>query len=266
MKSIMELFKGDAVKFFGIDKRVVSNTRTELSEIYVQKNINDWILETDDGMLLHFEFQCTYDVEDLYRFMVSDAIMCFKFKKPVKTMVVYSAEIEDTITTLDIGAIQYNVDAFYMVKLDGDKAYADVKAKIETGKRITKQDIMNIVFLPLMKTGEDRVAKLEQAIMLSKELKTADEQLQIQAMIGMLAEKFVSDEDVLQRLKGLINMGAIAEMIREDARKDAIKEYSVEIARSMLKDDMVGIDFISKHTGLDIDTVKQLQAEMKQGK
>ena len=39
MKSVMELFKGDAVKFFGIDKKIVSGTtlspeaRNDLKEI-----------------------------------------------------------------------------------------------------------------------------------------------------------------------------------------------------------------------------------------
>ena len=48
MKAVMELFKGDAVKFFGIDKRIVSAARTEMSQIQVQKNINDWVLLADD--------------------------------------------------------------------------------------------------------------------------------------------------------------------------------------------------------------------------
>ena len=115
MKNIMELFKGDAVMFFGIDKRVVSATRTELSQLQVRKNINDWVLCADDGSFIHFEFQTTYDEDDLYRFMVSDAMLCYKERKPVKTVVVYSADIQDTVTSLDAGAIQYKADAFYMV-------------------------------------------------------------------------------------------------------------------------------------------------------
>ena len=44
-------------------------------------------------------------------------MLCFKEGKPVKTIVVYSSDIENTNTTLDYGAIKYEVDAFYMAKL-----------------------------------------------------------------------------------------------------------------------------------------------------
>ena len=77
MKSVMELFKGDAVKFFGIDERIVasaSSNATEMTHVSVHKKIKDWLFETESGSFLHFEFQSAYSIKDLARFMVSDAI------------------------------------------------------------------------------------------------------------------------------------------------------------------------------------------------
>ena len=150
MKSVMELFKGDAVKFFGIDKQIISATtlsaatRTELLHIHVQKNIDDWVLEADDNSFLHFEFQSTYDPKDLQRFMVTDAILYYKEGKPIKTIVVYTADIEKAVTKLDAGSIQYSVDTFYMSALDGDQTYAEINAKVTAGEPLTKQDLMSI--------------------------------------------------------------------------------------------------------------------------
>jgi len=254
MKAVMELFKGDAVKFFGINKRIISATRTELSHIQVQKNIDDWVLYADDDTLLHLEFQSDYDKADLVRFMVSDAMLYFKERKPVRTIVVYSAEINDTITTLDAGAIQYSVDAFYMSTLDGDKTYLDIKAKIDAGAPLVKQDLMSIVFLPLMKNSVDKDTRLEQAIMLSRTLPDNYEQAQIQAMIQLLAEKFIKDPEKLQRLKGLINMSIISDMIREDDR--------IEIAKRFLKRGL-SVKAISEDVGLDEAVVLNLQAELE---
>jgi hypothetical protein len=129
MKSVMELFKGDAVKFFGIDTNVIASARTELLHIPVQRKTDDWLWETDDDKFLHLEFQSDYNKNDLSRFMISDAILHFNTGKPVKTIVVYSADIEKTITTLDAGSIRYNVEAFYMSGIDGDKTYADITMK-----------------------------------------------------------------------------------------------------------------------------------------
>ena len=252
MKSIMELFKGDAVKFFGIDKKIVSATRTEYSHLNLQKNIDDWILKADDDSYLHFEFQTTNKKQDLPRFMVSDAILCYQEGKPVKTIVVYSSDIEQTNTTLDYGSIQYKVDAFYLVKLDGDKKYDELKAKIEAGTQLTKQDLMSIVFLPLMKNSVDKMTRIEQSVELSTKLYANEEQLQILAMLGLLAEKFIIRPEQLKRLKGLMSVGALAEIIAKDK--------AVEIAKKLLMRGM-SIEAVSADTGLPEATVRDLQVE-----
>jgi len=71
-------------------------------------------------------------------------------------------------------------------------------------------------------------------------------------MLGLLAEKFIKDPDALKRLKELINMGIIAEMIAHDR--------DIEIAKNMLRDGM-GISAISRYTGLDEETIRNLQLE-----
>jgi len=53
MKAVMELFKGDAVKFFGINTRVIASARTELSHIPIQRKTDDWLWETDENSYLH---------------------------------------------------------------------------------------------------------------------------------------------------------------------------------------------------------------------
>ena len=265
MKSIMDLFRGDAVKYFGIDKLIVSVARTELHHIQVQRNINDWVLLADDGSYLHLEFQSDYDKKDLARFMVSDAMLYYKEGRPVKTVVVYSADIQKTITALDAGSLQYNIDAFYMSKLDGDQIYQELVAKIKSKETLTRLDLMSIVFLPLMKNSVNTLTRIEQSVELSKEIDSSDEQLQIQAMLEMLAEKFVKDKEQLQRLKGLMSMGAIAEMIREDAiqegRLEGKLEGRLEIARNALKEG-VAIEFVKKITGLEESTIRDLQSEI----
>ncbi|MDR1687406.1 MAG: hypothetical protein LBS21_02185 [Clostridiales bacterium] len=201
MKSIMELFKGDAIKFFGVDKKIVSVERTEFTQIKASQKTDDWMLIAEDGSYIHVEFQTTYSLEDLSRFMLSDAMLYFKERKPIKTIVVYSSDIKETITAIDAGALQYGVEAFYMVKLNGDKAHEEIKAKIDAGAELTKQDLMSIVFLPMMKSEFDKVKSLERSILLSKEIKTETMQAQIQAMIELLAEKFVKDENLIVNFK-----------------------------------------------------------------
>ena len=133
MKSIMELFKGDAAKFFGINKKLISPVRTELIHINITKKLDDWIFLADDDTYIHFEFQSTDKPNDLGRFMVSDAVLYANERKPIKTIVVYSSDIKSAVTELNVGSIKYSVDAFYMITLDGDNTYSILKKKVDNG-------------------------------------------------------------------------------------------------------------------------------------
>ncbi|MDR0221863.1 MAG: hypothetical protein LBI54_10740 [Lachnospiraceae bacterium] len=223
----------------------------------MKRNIDDWVLEAEDKSFIHFEFQTTLNENDLKRFMVSDAILCYKKGRPVKTVVVYTGNIEKAKTELDFDSIRYNVDAFYLAKLDGDARYDELRKKVEAGRKLAKQDLMSIVFLPLMKNSIDKDERFEQAIYLSREIKGIYEQMQIQAMISILVEKFVTDKEKLNKLKEVLNMTAIAQMIRDDA----INDYKIEIAKNALKKG-ADIDFIRDITGLKTKKIKELQAEL----
>ena len=262
MKNIMELFEGDAVKFFGIDARVVAPARTEFSYIPIQRKTSDWIWETEDDSYLHFEFQSNHDKKDMSRFMITDAMVYFKTGKPVKTIVVYSADIKEAITTLDAGAIQYNVDAFYMSALDGDKTYEELQAKIAAGQKLTKQDLMSIIFLPMMSNNVDKATRFEQVAELSKEVSDTEEKLQVQGMIGLLAEKFISDFATLKKIKELMSVGVIFEMMRDDGKVEGKIEGKIEVAKNMLKR-KTPVEVVIEDTGLDESTVIKLQNEME---
>ena len=80
------------------------------------------------------------------------------------------------------------------------------------------------------------------------------EQAQIQAMIQLLAEKFIKDPVKLQRLKELINMGIISDMIRDDVK--------IEIAKRFLRRGL-SVKAISEDVGLDEAVVLNLQDELE---
>jgi molybdopterin converting factor small subunit len=253
MKAVMELFEGDAVKFFGIDKKIIATARTELSHLELKKNVDDWIFEADDKSFIHFEFQSTLKKDDLKRFLVSDAIFYYKNGRPINTIVVYSGDIEKAKASLDCGSIQYEVEPFYLVKLDGDVRYDELRKKVAVGEKLTKQDLMSIVFLPLMKNSVDIETRLEQSVNLSKEIKGTSEQLKIQAMINLLVEKFIADEEKIRKLKEVLNMTKVMQMMRDDI----IQEIVINALKKGAE-----IDFISDITGLETERIQQLQAEL----
>ena len=76
-------------------------------------------------------------------------------------------------------------------------------------------------------------------------------------MLGLLAEKFVKDPAVLKRIKELISVGVIFDMLSEDIREDE----RIEIARKLLKRGM-SISAVVEDTGLPESAVHALKAEL----
>ena len=156
LKKAMEFFKDNAVKFFGINTKIIAPAETEIKNIDIKTNYMDYLFYTEDGNYLHFEFQTTDKKEDIKRFLYYDASLYYKEKRKVKTIVVYSADIEDVDTYVDAGTIKYEVDAFYMKKLDGDEKLEYLQNKILKGENLTGEDILTLSFIPLMSGKSSR--------------------------------------------------------------------------------------------------------------
>ena len=111
LKKAMEFFKDNAVKFFGIDTKIIAPAETEIKNIDIKTNYTDYLFYTEDGGYLHFEFQTTNKKEDIKRFLYYDASLFYKEKRKVRTFVIYSSDIDDVETFVDAGTITVFVPA-----------------------------------------------------------------------------------------------------------------------------------------------------------
>ena len=252
MKNVFDLLKGDALMFFGIDKKIIAPTRTEQTQLTIQTNTIDNTYLLEDGSIIHLEFQTTISNDDLYRFMVSDAVLANKEKRPVNTIVIYSAEISSAPYSLDLGSLYYKVDNHYMIEFDGDLIYNEIVEKISRRERLSKLDIMSFVLLPIMKSKDNKFTRVTNCVDLIKNIESKAEYEQIQAMILLMAEKFLSDTEV-QKIKERMGM-RIGEMFKTDK--------AIEIASNMLKKG-IDIELIAETTGLDIEKLEELKYEIE---
>ena len=254
MKNVFDLLKGDALMYFGFNKKIVAPTRTEQTQLTIQTNFIDNTYLLDDGSIVHLEFQTTASQDDLYRFMVSDAVLANKEKKPIHTIVIYSAEITKALDYLDLGSVYYKVNNHYMIDFDGDMIYTGIVEKIGRGERLSKQDVMSIVLLPIMKSKDDKMTRIVNCIDLSKQIVDISEFYQIRAMLYLIAEKFLSEYE-MEKIKEMMGMRfRLAEMWQKDK--------AVEIAKNLIIEGM-NLELIAKATGLAIEELEELKVEVE---
>lgn len=218
-KRAMEIFKEGAVNFFGIDEKITSPANIELKNIDIKTNAMDYLFNTEDGNYLHFEFQSTSKNDDLARFMYYDAALYYRDRKKIKTIVVYSSDITDTSDKISCGSLNYQVEAFYMVNIDGDEKYSNIKSKIDNGEELNINDIVVLTFIPLMKSNVSKGTRAMNSLNLAKSIK--DEKLKGDCitLLYALFDKF-ADSELKKKFREVFTMTDIGKMIYEDGVKD----------------------------------------------
>ncbi|OPJ64123.1 DUF4351 domain-containing protein [Clostridium oryzae] len=266
-KKAMEFFKDNAVKFFGIDTKILAPAETEIKNVDIKTNYTDYLFYMEDGNYLHFEFQTTDKREDIKRFLYYDASLFYKDKRKVKTMVIYSADIEDVETVIDAGTIKYQVEAFYMKNLDGDKKLTLLKDKIMRKEKLSGEDILTLTFIPLMNSKESKSKRSLEGIELAAAIDDQDVKLQCLTLLYALFDKF-GDIASKSKFKEVFSMTEIGRMIREDGIKEGIEEGKAEGKAELLinllikKFKKVPDDYIEKIKKLPIGVIDIIATEI----
>lgn len=227
LKSAMDFFRQSAVNFFGINTKITAPAETELKDIKINTNIMDYTFYTEDGNYLHFEFQTTNKEEDIRRFLFYDASLHYKSNRKIKTIVVYSSDIENVKTYIDAGNIKYSIDAFYMNSINGDEKYDILKDKIENNEELTDEEILSLTFIPLMKGKLTRTERTLKSIELADKIESGEKKIKCLTMLYALLEKF-GDEESKKRFKEVFNMTEIGKMILEDGMAKGMERGRAE--------------------------------------
>ncbi|KYH34832.1 hypothetical protein CLTEP_11470 [Clostridium tepidiprofundi DSM 19306] len=233
MKSILDVFKEDALKFFGIDSKIITAARTELKDLQINTSFMDYTFLLDDGSFIHFEFQTTKNRQDLSRFLAYDAVLHYKENRHVNTIVVYSSGIKNAKTSIDLGSIKYSVQAFYMDRIDGDEQYEHLKNKIDQGEALTRLDLLALVFLPIMHSEKDKNERIIESIKLAKEIKDKENQMNSLALLYAFSEKFIDDKNI-DKVKEVFRMTELGKLLKEEGIEEGRKRELVRTSIRLL--------------------------------
>ncbi|MBP2023431.1 hypothetical protein J2Z44_003268 [Clostridium punense] len=263
MKKAMEFFKDNAVKFFGISTKVVASAETEIKTIDIKNNSIDYLFHTENGELLHFEFQTTDKKDDLKRFLYYDASLYYRENKRVRTMVIYSADIEEVQTEIDIGTIKYSIEAFYMKNLDGDEKIEYLRNKINNKEHLTDEDILNLTFIPLMKTKMSKSERALESIELASKIPESNEKLKCMSLLYALFEKF-GDKESKKKFMEVFKLTEIGRMLREDGKEEGKLEGKAEMLIKQLikKFKSVPEEYKNRIKGLPEETIEVIATEI----
>ncbi|MBP2032197.1 hypothetical protein J2Z42_000862 [Clostridium algifaecis] len=227
-KKAMEIFQQSAVDFFNINTKIIAPAEIEIKNIEIKTKYMDYLFYTEDGNYLHFEFQTTNKKDDIKRFLYYDASLFYREKRKIRTIVIYSSDIENSDECVDAGTIKYRVEPFYMKNINGDEKLEYLNNKICNKEKLTKDDILSITFLPLMNGEGSKSERAIKSLDLAENIKDRQSRLDCMSMLYVLLDKF-GDLSIKKKLKERISMTEIGRMIRDEGREEGRSEGKSEL-------------------------------------
>jgi len=260
MKAVAETFKDKTLKIFGLHTpRIIGVIPTVLPVVEVKENRTDYIFLLEDDTLLHLEFTTKVTADALKRFALYDARLINRDDRNINTAVIYSGRVNEAPDKLERGSVSYKVTNVYMKDYDGDKEYRELHQKIEKQEPLDEEDILKLIFLPLMKSESTEDELAVQAVELAKHMAGETKTFVIGALVAV-TDRFIS-EYYKKKLLEVLKMTQIEQWIREEGIKEGVMKKALDTARAALKKELPE-DVVAEITGLDLDTVRKLKAEL----
>ena len=264
-KHVTEACSGELLQLLGIPAlTVVRALPTELPRVSIRHQFSDIVLETTEASLVHLEFQSRAE-SNLYRFAEYDLALARKFGRAVRTIVIFTRPGRLPSTTMDLGGLQYRIEALPLHRLDGDAVLDEVAEHLAT-RAWTPGDRVRLAFA--MHMGYRRRSTAEaftNILKLAEKVPDPTEQNYVVALILGFSGGQLSSQQMMQ-LRETMKMTQLLEFIetraariaREEGRQEGREEGREDVAKKLLVIDM-SVDQIAQVTGLSTSVIERLR-------
>lgn len=260
LKLSTQFFAQELLPYFGIGGKVVAIAPTELVQIELHRQNQDFDLVMEDGSWIHFEFQSTNEgVKGLKRFRNYEATASYYHNVPVTTYVLYSGRIKNPITEFTEGINTYRVSPIIMQKDNADELLQKLELKIENNDIITKSELVPLVLCLLMggrTTLKDRVKRSLKITRASTDVAKEDVD-KIETVIYAMADKFLEKmemEDIWEMMK----MTTLGEIIMREGRNEGKIEGRIEGKIKAYLECGLSLEQIAEKLELSVSKVKEI--------
>ena len=223
---------------FGITGKVVGIAPTELVQIELHKQNQDFNLVMEDGTWKHFEFQSTNEgIKGLKRFRNYEATTSYHHDVSVTTYVLYSGKIKNPVTEFTEGINTYRIWPIIMRKDNADELLKDLETRVENKEEITKADVVPLVLCLLMggkSTLKDRVMRSLRITRASKAVAKEDID-RVEMVIYTMADKFLNEFE-MEEVREMMKMTKLGQIILRDGKAEGRAEILInQISKKLAK-------------------------------
>ena len=257
-KVMAEQFKEKTLNVYGLDvPKIVQVLPTNLPEISANELRIDNLFLLEDGTLAIIDYESAYEESDKVKYLqyVARVLERYrsegKLKVKIRMIVIYTADVreEQVNTVYDTGALKMEIQPAFLSKLDSENIMKRLRQKVESGERLTDEEMMEFIILPLTYRGKEaKKAAVNEMISLAKGIHETAVLRFVLAGIIVFADKIIdieTGEEVAKRIMMTkVDMifqertdRAVAEALEKAAEENraAMEQVMVEVRKEKAK-------------------------------
>lgn len=228
-KVLAGLFKGKSFRVYGLDlPRIIRAEPTNIPAITANELRLDNLFQLADQSVAIVDYESKYKKEDKVKYLnyVTGIVNRYRNEKKecplLRVIIIYTGDVyrDQTMDVYEIGVLKMRVETAFLSELDGDGIYQRLKTKIHSANRLTEEELMQFIILPLSyRKQKQKEKKIVELLELAEEIRERKQQMFVLAGLYTFADKVIdaSMSDIIRRM---ICMNKFEGLIWKEAEKE----------------------------------------------
>ena len=272
-KLISETFKEKSFEAYGLNlPKIKAVLPTNLPKVSANEKRMDHLFLLEDDTVAIVDYEAEDKLANRVKYVNYIARVMERYMKDsgmipdLRMIVIYTGDVEHEDNVLETKCFRLNMEHVFVSHLPGEEIYQEIKHKLENGERLTEQEFMRLIILPLAEKGKEKKQKrVEEVVELAKMIE--DEQGQVFVIAGVLvcSDKFI-DKDYAKGIRRYLGMTKVFQLFEEEkqeavlqAAKAAAQKEKQQTAVRMLEggEDFGSIMMYTRLTKEEIEEIRQ---------
>lgn len=225
-KLLSETFKEKSFEAYGLDlPRIKAVLPTNLPEVTAnEKHLDNLFLLEDDTVAI-VDYESENRLSNRVKYVNYIARIMERYCREegripnLRLIVIYTGDVEDAKATLETECFTLRMEQVFVSHLQDEEIYQRIRRKVENRERLTEQELMRLIILPLACKGKkDKQRRVEEVVELAKTMEDVRAQAFVITGVLVCSDKFV-DREYAKSVRRYLSMTKVFQILEEEYRE-----------------------------------------------